>query len=256
VIEQAKNDTENLTPFRDDLRQPKVVFGRCCLTGEWGKCIALDLGDVSIQMPEIERGVELDPETNEVKFNFWKPLVFQNQATFSERGLQLLSDYLASQDSPIPGVTPILFYAWQVMYNDGSALGQFVADLENPGEEIEINSNEIDFDRVTQISLVPRHTTELPTYTLDKATGKIFRAGEEIDLMYEGVYNPDSSIVYARKVTHTWGSQVFNLDREITNTHTTVLQLMGWKVGGLKGPGPGLIIAVDDRGNWRPWEYC
>ena len=255
MIEQAKNDTENLTPFRDDLRQPKVVFGRCCLTGEWGKCIALDLGDVSIQMPEIERGVELDPETKEVKFNFWKPLVFQNQATFSERGLQLLSDYLASQDNPIPGVTPILLYAWQVMYNDGSALGQFTADLENPGEEIETNSNQIDFDRVVQISLVPRHTTELPTYTLDKATGKIFRAGEEIDLMYEGVYNPDSTIVYARKVTHTWGSQVFNLDREITNTHTTVLQLMGWKVGGLQGPGPGLIIAVDDRGSWRPWEY-
>ena len=252
-VEQLNNDTENLTPFRDDLRQPKVVFGRCILTGEWGKCVALDLGDMSIQMPDIEKGVELDPETEAVKFNFWKPLVFQNQATFSERGLQLLQDYLASQDSPIPAVTPILVYAWQVMYNDGSALSQFTMVDD---EEVETNSKEIDFDRLVQISLVPRYTTDLPTYTLDKATGKIFRAGEEIDPMYEGEYVPDSTIVYARKVTHTWGSQVFNLDREITNTHTTVLQLMGWKVGGLKGPGPGLIIAVDDRGNWRPWEYC
>lgn len=251
MIEQPQNDTENLTPFRDDLRQPKVVFGRCCLTGEWGKCIALDLGDMSIQMPDIERGAEL--VDGEIKFNFWKPLVFQNQATFSERGLQLLSAYLASQDSPIPGITPILLYAWQVMYNDGSALGQFsIVD----DEEVEANSNQIAFDRVVQISLVPRGpANDLPTYTLDKATGKIFKAGEEIDPMYEGQYIPASDIVYARKVTHTWGSQVVELDREITNTHTTVLQLVGWKVGGLKGPGPGLIIAVDDRGNWRPWEY-
>lgn len=252
MIEQPQNDTESLTEFRDDLRQPKVVFGRCCLTGEWGKCIALDLGDMSVQMPDIEHGVELDPETKEVTFNFWKPVVFQNQATFSERGLQLLSAYLASQDSPIPGITPILLYAWNVLYNDGSALGQFTTVDD---EEVETNSKDIDFDRVVQLSIVPRQATDLPTYTLDKATGKIFRAGEEIDPMYEGEYVPESTIVYARKVTHTWGSQVVNLDREITNTHTTVLQLMGWKVGGLKGPGPGMIIAVDDRGNWRPYEY-
>jgi hypothetical protein len=168
----------------------------------------------------------------------------------------MLLDYMASQDNPIPGITPVLVYQWQVTYTDGSGLSQFFV---NPGtdEEEETNSAAIDMSRVSQISLVPRYTTDLPTYTLVKETGKIFKNGEEIDLMYEGEYVPDSDIVYARKVTHTWGSQMATncLDREITNTHTTVLQLMGWKVGGLAGPGPGLIIAVDDRGNWRPWEY-
>ena len=243
---------DDLVEFRDDLRPPKVVFGRCSLTGEWGKCLALDLGDMSIQVPDTERGVEQDSDTGEVRFTCWKPLVIQNQATFSESGLRKILDYMASQDNPIPTICPDLVYKWQAMYTDGTVLGQF------PETEPEVNSREIDFSRVSQFSVVPHYVTEeiLPTYTLVKETGKIYKAGVELDLMYEGTYNPDSEIVYARKVTHTWGSQMKSgLDRDITNTHTTVLQLIGWKVGGLKGPGPGLIIAIDDRGNWRPWEY-
>lgn len=243
---------DKLVEFRDDLRPPKVVFGRCSLTGEWGKCLALDLGDMSIQVPDTERGVEQDPETGEIAFKNWKPVVFQNQATFSEAGLKKVLGYMASQDNPIPGICPDLVYKWQAMYTDGTVLGQF------PETEEEINSNKIEFARVSQFSIVPHYVTEevLPTYTLVKETGKIYKAGVELDPMYEGIYQPDSEVVYARKVTHTWGSQMKSgLDRDITNTCTTVLQLIGWKVGGLKGSGPGLIIAIDERGNWRPWEY-
>lgn len=240
---------DKLVEFRDDLRQPKVVFGRCSLTGEWGKCLALDLGDMSVQMPDTEHGVERHPDTGDIVFKNWKPLVFQNQATFSEAGLRKILDYLASQDNPVPEICPDLVYRWQAMYTDGTVLGQF-----QDGKET--NSTEIDFPRVSQFSVIPQHSTELPTYTLVKETGKVYKAGAEVDLLYDGSYNPTAELVYARKVTHTWGSQMQSgLDRDITNTHTTVLQLLGWKIGGLKGPGPGMIIAIDDRGNWRPWEY-
>jgi hypothetical protein len=250
----VQENVDKLVEFRDDLKPPKVVFGRCSLTGEWGKCLALDLGDMSIQTPDLERGVEHDPETGEVHFLYWKPVVFENQATFSEAGLKKVLDYLASQENPIPGICPDLVYKWQVLYIDGTALSQF--RMVNDTEE-EVNSKEINFPNVSQISVVSHHTSEdsLPTYTFVKETGKIYRAGVELDLMYEGDYHPDAEIVYARKVTHTWGSQMEGLDRNITNLHSAVLQLLGWKIGGLKGPGPGLIIAIDEYGNWRPWEY-
>ena len=246
---------DNLVPFRDDLRQPKISFGRCCLTGEWGKCVALDLGDISIQMPDIERGVEQDPESRKVRFKYWTPVVFQNQATFSEDGLKKLLNYMESQENPIPCVCPDLVYKWQAGYIDGTVISQFQATAD--GTEEEISFADIVLDRVSQFSIVPRYVTEevLPTYTLVKETGKIFKAGVELDLMYDGVYQPESDIVYARKVTCTFTSQVQGLNRYITNTYTTVLQLLGWKIGGLKGPGPGLIIAIDERGNWRPWEF-
>ena len=210
---------------------------------------------MSIQVPDTERGVKQDPETGEIRFEYWKPVVFQNQATFSEAGLKKLLDYMASQENPIPGICPDLVYKWQASYTDGTVLSQFQTAVD--GTENEIVSTEIAFDRVAQFSVVPRYVTEesLPTYTLVKETGKIFKAGVELDLMYEGEYRPDSDVIYARKITHTWGSQIQGLSRDITNTHTTVLQLLGWKIGGLKGPGPGLIIAIDERGNWRPWEY-
>jgi hypothetical protein len=250
----VQDNIDKLVAFRDDLRQPKVVFGRCALTGEWGKCISLDLGDVSIQAPDTERGVEVDSETGTVKFTYWKPAIFENQATLSEAGLKKILDYLDSQENPIPGLCPDLVYKWQAMYTDGTVLSQFQM-VDNV--EQEVISTEIDFTRVAQFSVTPRYSAEdvLPTYTLVKETGQIYKAGVELNLMYEGEYRPDAEIVYARKITHTWGSQIQGLNRDITNTHTSVLQLLGWKIGGLKGPGPGFIIAIDERGHWRPWEY-
>lgn len=246
---------DKLVTFRDDLRPPKVVFGRCCLTGEWGKCIAIDVGDVSVQMPNTEKGIDYDPETGEVRFNLWKPLIIQNQVTFSESGLKKLLAYMESQDNPIPGVCPDLVYKWQVSYDDGTGISQFMT--KEDGSDEEIRSSDIEFARVKQLSIVARYGDDstLPNYTFVKETGKIYKSGQELDLVYDGAYIPDSEIIYARKVTHVYESHIVNLSREITGAHTGVLQLLGWKVGGLQGPGPGLIIAIDERGTWRPWEY-
>lgn len=256
----TESEADKLVSFRDDLRPPKVVFGRCAITGEWGKCVTIDLGDICFQAPDTERGVEYDPKTGDVRFTIWKPAVFNNQLTISELGLKRLLEYAESQENPIPGITPELVYKWQVSYRDGSALTQF--RMEND-EEVEVNSQEIVFSEVAQFSLVPRYPGgSLPTFTFVKETGKFFCNGAEIDTMYDGPYFPESELVYCRKVAHTWGSGVGpnGLDRQITNVYTNVLQIFGWRVGGFtafveKHDTPGCIIAVDERGNWRPYDY-
>lgn len=252
---------KDLVAFRDDLRPPKSVFGRCAITGEWGKCVTLDLGDICFQSPDTERGVKYDPETKAVNFTVWNPAVFNNQLTVSEDGLRKLLAFSASQDNPIPGVTPELVYQWQVSYKNGSALAQF--RMNDSGDEVEVNSKEIVFGDIAQISLVPRMAqSELSTYTFVQETGKFYSNGVEIDTMYEGPYFPESELVYCRKVAHTWGSSIGpnGLDRQITNAHTSVLQLLGWRVGGFqaftdKFDTPGCVIAVDERGHWRPYDY-
>ena len=254
-------EEKKLQAFNDDLRKPKVTFGRCAIMGEWGKVAAIDLGDISINVPDIEEGVVYDEATKEVTFTKAKPVVFQNQALFSKQGLEKLMTYIDSQDNPIPAVTPELVYKWQVTYTDGSALSQFNTNPEN-GKDEEINANQIDFERIAQLSVVsnfpavPR-AEGLPTFTFVKETGQIYCNGGLFDLMFDGEYRPDSEVIYARKVNMTFGSGMIpgSLDRQITNAYTSVLQLLGWKVGGLHGKGPGCIIAIDERGNWRPYEY-
>lgn len=228
---------EYLRAFRDDLREPKVSFGRCCITGEWGKVVAIDLGDISINTSD--EG----------------PKVFNNQALFSKVGLEKLINYMDSQDNPIPTVTPELVYKWQVSYVDGSAISQFRINPETMEEE-ETCSKEINFSQVAQFSIVPRKEG-LPTYTFVKETGKIYKNGVELDLNYKAPYIADSEIVYARKVNIVFGSvvQQNSLDRNIQASHSSVLQLIGWKAGGLHGSGPGCIIAIDERGHWRPYQY-
>lgn len=259
MITKATGDTGNLQSFRDDLRQPGVVFGRCCITGEWGKVAAIDLGDLSVDMPDVENGVSY--EDGVVTFSKAKPIVFQNQATFSKAGLEMLMAYLDSQDNPIPAVTPELVYKWQVSYTDGSALAQFQVNPDTY-EEQEINSKEIDHSRVAQLSIVPNfpnvaRSEGMPTYTFVSDSGKFYKNGEEIDNMFDAGYVPGAEVIYARKVNMTFGSvmQSASLDRSIQAAHTSVLQLMGWKVGGLHGDGPGCIIGIDERGQWRPYEY-
>lgn len=263
MIEKAVDIPEDkkLQAFRDDLREPKVTFGRCAITGEWGKVAAIDLGDISIDVPDIEEGVVYDEATKQVNFTKAKPVVFQNQALFSKEGLEKLIAYIDSQDNPIPVTTPELVYKWQVTYSDGSALSQFRTSVES-GEDEEINSNQIDFGRIAQVSIVSNfpavgRAEGLPTFTFVKETGQIYCNGGLFDLMFDGEYRPDSEVIYARKVNMTFGSGMVpgSLDRQIMNVHTSVLQLLGWKVGGLHGEGPGCIIAIDERGNWRPYEY-
>lgn len=246
--------TNTLQAFRDDLREPKVTFGRCCVTGEWGKVIAVDLGDISILTPDTENGVEYSE--SKVTFTKSKPKLFSNQATFSRDGLEKLMAYMDSQENPIPAVTPELIYMWQVTYLDGTGLAQFATNPET-FEVFENTSSLIDHSKIDQLSIVSRIDPDKPTYTFVRLTGKFFRAGIEVDTMFKGEYTLDAEVIYARKVNMTFGSAMItnSLDRGIQTVHSSVLQLMGWKVGGLQGSGPGCIIAVDERGQWRPYEY-
>ena len=220
------------------------MFGRCCVTGEWGKCIALDLGDMSIQTPDTERGVIQDIDTGKVTFTCWQPTIIHSQVTVSEDGLTKMLEFMKSQPNPIPPVNPELVYMWHVLYKDGTPLQQF-------SEEGETRYADINLANVTYFSVLPR-VPGLPMYVFEKVTGKIYKDGIDLDLGYGGLYIPESTIFYGRAINHTWGSpEQVSLDREITNACTTVLQLLGWKVDG----GPCCIIAIDARGNWRPYDY-
>lgn len=250
---------QKLAAFKDDLRAPKVVFGRCALTGNWGKCIALDFGDICMQTPDTERGVETGPD-GKLKFTVWKPAVFANQITVSGPGLEMLLDFYNSQENPIPGLTPDLVYMWSVLYEDGRGLAQFCFNAD--GVLQEHTSADIDISRVNQMQIVSRKDPSLPPYIFLKETGKFYKDGKPLDTMYDGEYVQGAEIVYCRKVAHTWGSGMGSngLDRDISNACTSVLQIFGWKVGGLQAlvenqDTPGCLIAVDERGNWRPYAY-
>lgn len=248
--------------FRDDLRQPAMQWGRCCVTGEWGPVIGIDLGDISIEAPLVDQGVIYDPVTKEVIFTKWRPARFEQQANFSLRGLEMLMNYMQNSSAPVPMITPELVYMWKVMYEDGTAQAQFQFDPIDCVER-EQHSGSIDFSRISQLSVTPRHVDEsvLPTYTFDQASGKFYRAGVEIDVEYDGVYPAGMEPYYARKVTHTWGSVIGNkLAREIQDAATTVLQLIGWRTPGedpvkVESEGKCCVISIDDRGNWRAWKY-
>jgi hypothetical protein len=247
-----------ITEFRDDLRSPQVVFGRCNLTGEMGKCIAIDLGDISIECPDCTRGVSLE-EDGTVRFSIWKPRVFQQQVTLSPEGLRKLLAWSEDKRAPIPVVTPYLAYAWQIMYKSGSRLTQFYMNPET-GEEVETNTREIDWDSVAIVELVSHYPGEkvLPRYTYVVATGKFYKEDSEIDVAYDDPFITESRPFYARKVHHTFGSAMLkhSLNRSIQVQHSNILQLLGWRVGGVtEGRTPCCIIAVDDNGSWRPWNY-
>jgi hypothetical protein len=243
------------------LTETHVTFGRCCITGEWGKCLALDLGDIAISAPDTTKGVNYNPDTGEVTFTVWKPVVFASQALFSEKGFETLLEFIRNQENPVPKVTPILVYQWRVLYTDGSTLSQFQVNPETGFEE-ETNSGKIDYSRLVQMSLVPRNDTVLPTYTFVRESGKFFKNGEELDVAFDGPYIPHAEVVYGRKVTTTWssGMEGQTLDRNILNVHAGVVQLLGWKIGGLPATiqqtnDPGCVIGIDERGNFRPWHY-
>lgn len=251
---QAVEDRPELPiRFRDDLRQPHVEWGRCGITGEWAPVVAVDLGDLSIEAPQVDKGVEYDPETKEVIFTCWRPVRFNTQVAISKRGLEMLLNYMENQDVPVPSVTPHLVYGWEVMYRTGDALRQFEFDATDC-KEIERHSGDIDWPNVQQMSIVPREG-DLPTYTYVATSKRFWRGGEDItaELDFDGEFPEDATPYYARKVTHTFGSVIKadSMERDVTCVSSTVLQLLGWE----HTDGRRCIISIDVRGNWRPWSF-
>lgn len=255
--QDVEQKADKIVQFRDDLREPNVSFGRCSVTGEFGKVVNIDLGDISIEAPNVDKGVVYDPETKEVIFTCWRPCVFDTNLSVSESGLEMLLAFIRSQEAPVPSLTPHLVYMWQVLYTDGSLQGQYEMDPITQ-EEKEFHSGSIDFSRILQIGIVPRQRNpeqELPTATLVVDGFKFFLRGQEIDVDYDNLPSvpEDARPFYARKVTHTWGSVMGpQLTRNIQEAHTTILQLLGWQTPDEQHR---CIISIDERGNWRPWSY-
>lgn len=249
---------KQLRPFRDDLRDPQMVFGRCTVTGEWGNCIALDLGPISIEAPDATRGVTLDEDGN-VQFSVWNPYVFQNQLTISPAGLMLLLNWSEGKTASLPEIKPNLVYAWQIMFNDGARMCQYHIDPDT-GEEVETNTREVDWSQVSQIDIVSHYPEErtLPVYTFITATGKIYKDNVELDLAYDEPMPEDASPCYARHNNHTYSSLMIqrSLSRDIIVQNSKIYQILGWRVGGL-GSGVNLccLIAIDEKGEWRAFEY-
>lgn len=241
------------TKFREDLRQPKAMFGRCGITGEWAQCIAVDLGDVSIPYPDMEKA-QFDTAFKRVTFPELIYKSLQIQLMVSKKGLEILSSMLEhqSKNSGVT-VTPKLVYQWSVYYNDGETLNQFT---EEDDILIEHTLRDIDFDRVTAIELNPL-IADLPTYKFNLATGEIRKNDELLDFTYTK-HTPflpgETEIVLCRQNTILFGSTQEDLERDVEVSNVSTLYLLGWRVGGISAEaGKGLVIAVDERGYWRPF---
>lgn len=259
-------DTEKLLlqEFRDDLQAPMIEFGRCAVTGEFGKVAVIDLGALSFEHPDVDKGVDYDTKTKKVTFNNWKPIIHQSHVCLSESGLRRVLEWMGNQANPVPSHTPDLVYQWLVRYTDGSILSQFRMG-ENEEEE-EVRSSLIEFDRVAQCEVIPRELgdTSLPKFALDLRSGNFFRDGqcinEEID--YPGTFDPEvHTLAYGRKVMATFGSHLKpgRMSRTIHIASSSVHQILGWSEGGKAGLHndarlPCSIISIDDNGLWRPYK--
>ena len=229
-------------------RPPNIGFGRCAVTGEWGKVANIDLGDMSFDIPDVEAMVPGEPVPT-------KPVTLQLQLSVSPEGLRHLQTLLNAAPNPIPGMQPDLAYMWAVTYNDGTTLTQFDPD------GTERHWGHVNVPKVTELHLLPNPlaatSAGLPSYTLCLKSNLLFCGDDPTPIDFGCPENipPEAEIVYYRAVNLTFASEVkTDLQRSIGPANNSVLQLIGRKVGGLKGPGPGYVIAVDARGNWRPYE--
>jgi len=240
--------------FRPGLQTPPIAFGRCCVTGEYGKVVNVDLGDICIEGPDVDNGVEYDPDTKKVTFTQFKPNIIKALLSISEAGLRLLLAHSEGHGNPVPAITPPSVYAWRVLNADGSVQSQFQHN--EAMELVEQHSGVINWENVRQLSVVPKDPADvdLPTYTLDLPTCRFYKAGVELDVDYGHETGGDGTRgFYARKNTITFGSVVEeNMSRSVKPIHITVLQLLGW----VNEPsGKKCVIGIDERGNWRPFEY-
>jgi len=239
--------SEQITGFRRDLRTPKVNFGRCGITGEWGKVIAVDLGDMVVQAPGYYRdGVWHEPEL----------VTYTNTVTLSKDGLRLLGDALDGSDNPIPAYVPDLKYQWEVAYMDGSAERQFFYSEDGEEEERAFPLGRA--AEIKQVSLIDRIglPNGLPTFTANITEGRFFRNGEEISTGYTGELHPGRTALSVRKSSILFGSQMEGTgERNIGMLHASILYVIGWKNGDWGNTnGSCNLIAVDERGAWRPYD--
>jgi hypothetical protein len=258
---------DDLAPM---IRQPKIEFGRCAITGQFGKCVAVDLGSITVDEPNPKAGYHLN-DAGEIEPNAFRPAIFASQVVLSEVGLLRLAAYVAGGESPIPGITPDEVYQWEVQRKDGSAQRQFYHE-EAEEKRVTWDLNTINWDEFLSLTVRPHNMPEgaLPFYSYSLVTHDFMRNGVVIDdLDYyhdEDLPVPDDDemkVVYFKKVHHTYGTAVHlgSMQRNFTGQHSTVLQVFGWAVGGIEAvidpeaKTPCCLIGVDERGEWRPYLY-
>lgn len=248
---EVPSKPEHVTQPRTDLRPPAVQFGRCLITGEWGAVVALDLGDLTVNSPITTEGVEFDQNGQPV-FTKWQPHIFETSATFSKQGLEMLLKSLADQDVPVPPIKPPSAYMWQLLMASGAVIPQFSL-IPGTEEFEERHTGGINWADVKQISLVPFEKADLPTFTYNVETDQFYRAGALIDVDY-GQERPANALPYAKRhVSITTASAMgAGLARNVGAANITVNQWIGWET---PDKTRACIIAVDERGGWRPLSY-
>jgi hypothetical protein len=256
TTEELLGKTEPTPSFRPDLRPPAIQVGKCAVTGELGKVVAVDLGDLAVTMPahwlqdrDSRKYRKVPAETKTINA----------QVTLSQNGLRLLADWMDNQDNPIPAVKPDRCYQWQVLFRDGSALKEL--EYDGVGTIVENRFPEERVHEVVQFSYVDASMRGLPTYTFDTRTGEFWKNGEKIDLDFEERYLgdvPGCRLVQARQVHLLFGSSGYGanpLGRDIHVAYDNVLYVLGWKIGPYPETGvPSCLIAIDGQGNWRSYQ--
>lgn len=248
---------EKQSEFRADRRPPEVVFGRCAITGEIGKVVAVDLGDIAVDTPNTEDGVEYDKVTKKVIFTRWEPVVFNQQLTISKDGLEKMLGLMDEAPNPIPAYTPNLVYGWEFLMYDGSAVGQFYV---KDGEEVERTIANIDMKDISEIRMIPR-APDLPKYTYNVHTQTLYKNNrvEPLKEFYTYDRPEDAETVVFRFNNITFASTIGNnLSRKVELVAGATLFCFGWCVGGLGSvndkTSAKAIIAIDAYGQWRPYK--
>ena len=231
--------------YRSGLEEPTVPFARCAITGEWAKVVAFRLEDAYFDVPDTDDGVIINDD-GKPEFTKMKRYTIESKVTISADGLALLLNTLDSAPHPMKAVAPQLVYEWRVNYNDGTFLSQFMNGEEYHGGDIE-------WDKATSMWLTHRHNKALPSYAFNIETGELTKNGEILEIEEGAPFAPgETEIVLCRQNTLVLESSVKDdsLDRDIECHHAITLYLLGWRQG---NDGPGYIIAIDDRGEWRPF---
>ena len=216
----------------------QIQIAPCVVTGEFGKVIVTNLGEVKF---ELDSG-----EVGEV----------QVSGQFSEAGLELMLAALRAAPLPIPAqfeVTPQevsanLTYQWDAHYRSGERASQFGAAGEH-------HLGEVDLGEVIEFVVRPKEMgSNLPWFKLDRFIGLCRRETKDHAWQRLGLPLPEVPfhLQYQRRVTKVIfaGPQVGVVD----GYPTQVRHELGWQVDTLHGdeiPTTFMIAIEDDDGSWQ-----
>lgn len=218
----------------------QIQLAPCVVTGEFGKVIVTNLGEVKFELDNGETGAV------EVK------------GQFSEAGLEMMLRALRAAPLPIPPafevipqeVTKNLTYQWEAHYQNGQPLRQF----DEAGEH---HLGEVDLGKVLEFVVRPRDlASSLPWFKLDRFVGLCRLESSLSSHTWQRLGLPLPEVPfhlqYQRRVTKVLlaGPQVGVVDGYPTH----VRHELGWKVDTLHGDETETTFMIgieDDDGSWQ-----